>query len=111
MTRIPALHLDTKLAKLFETYGTIEEHRPLHDYPCDQFFEAHLVKFVKIQHARIAKIKLDDYNFYGSLLHVFYAPEWESVEDVREKISERKYIVSVKCKKYGKTNFGSKDCR
>ena len=101
VTRIPAVNLDSKLDKLFETYGAVEEHKPLHDYPCEQFFEAYLIKFAKVQHARIAKIKLDDYNFYGSILHVFYAPELESLDDLREKISERKFIVSVKCEKYG----------
>ncbi len=56
---------------------------------------------------RVAKIKLDDYNFYGGLIHVCYAPEHETIEDVREKISERKFIVDLKCKKYEKMGFGT----
>lgn len=107
ITNIPSINLDSHLRKLFETYGTIEEHKPLHDYPCEEHFDAYLIKYVKIQHARCAKIKLDDYNFYGSLLHVFYAPEHESLDDVREKISERKYIVSVKCNKYESMGYGT----
>ncbi len=45
---------------------------------------------------------MDNYCFYGKNLHVCYAPEFESLDDVQEKLNERKYIVSVKCQKYGK---------
>ena len=34
-------------------------------------------------------------------MHVCYAPEFESLDDVRQKLNERKCIVSLKCKKYG----------
>ena len=47
------------------------------------------------------------YNFYGGLLHVFYAPEFESIEDVREKLNERRLIVDQKCKKYESMGFGT----
>ena len=57
---------------------------------------------------RCAKIKLDNYNFFGANLHVCYAPEYETLDDLRDKINERKYIVSVKCKKYGLRNFLTK---
>ena len=52
ITNIPSINLDSQLRKLFETYGTIEEHKPLHDYPCEEHFDAYLIKYVKIQHAR-----------------------------------------------------------
>ncbi len=100
-TNIPSLNLDSSLVKLFATYGTIEEHRPLHEYPTEQFCDVYLIKFFKIQNARCAKIKLDNYGFFGAILHVCYAPEYESLDDLRDKINERNFIVSVKCKKYG----------
>ena len=50
-------------------------------------------------------MKLDGYNFFGSSLHVCYAPEYESVDDLRDKMNERKYIVNVKCNKYGEIQF------
>ncbi len=101
ITNIPSLNLDSSLVKLFATYGKIEEHRPLHEYPTEQFCDAFLIKFVKIQNARCAKIKLDNYGFFGGVLHVCYAPEYESLDDLRDKIIERKFIVSLKCQKYG----------
>jgi RNA-binding protein 48 len=73
----------------------------LHEYPSDEFHEAVLIKFSKIQNARCAKIKLDKYNFYGNCLHVCYVPEYESTDDLREKLNERKNVVHAKCSKYG----------
>ncbi len=55
----------------------------------------------------VAKIKLDDYNFYGEIIHVFYAPEFENIEDLREKLEERRFIVDLKCKKYNEMDFGT----
>ena len=91
----------TELIKLFTIYGTVEEHKILHEYPSDKFHEAVLIKFLKIQNARCAKIKLDKYNFFGNSLHVCYAPEYEEIIDLREKLNERRTIVEIKCKKYG----------
>ena len=45
---------------------------------------------------------MDNYNFYGGILHVCYSPEHESLDDLRDKLNERKFIVDLKCKKYGK---------
>ena len=40
-------------------------------------------------------------------MHVVYAPEFESIEDLREKLDERRFIVELKCKKYDEMNFGT----
>jgi hypothetical protein len=106
VTRIPTIGAHVELAKLFGIYGQVDEFKMLDEYPAMriedvEFCETALIKFQKIQHARTAKIKLDNYAFYGTCLHVCYAPEHESLDDVREKLTERRYIVAVKCKKYG----------
>ena len=44
---------------------------------------------------------MDNYNFLGGCLHVFYAPEFESIDDVREKLAERRAVIEIKCAKYG----------
>ncbi len=64
-------------------------------------FEVYKLDDVYKSSKRIAKIKLDDWNFYGNNLHVFYAPEFETIDDVREKLKERREIVASKCQKYG----------
>ena len=37
-------------------------------------------------------------SFYGGVLHICYAPEYETVEDTREKLSERRQQVARKCR-------------
>ena len=58
ITNIPSVNLDVHMTKLFETYGTIEEHKPLHGYPSEPFCEAFLIKFCKIQNARYKKFAI-----------------------------------------------------
>ncbi|XP_077159049.1 RNA-binding protein 48 [Paroedura picta] len=93
---VPALGVMKELVELFALYGTIEEYNPLDDYPSEEFTEVYLIKFQKIQSARVAKRKLDERSFFGSLLHVCYAPEFETVQETREKLQDRrKYIAKV----------------
>uniref|UniRef100_A0A8C5SFP1 Uncharacterized protein n=1 Tax=Laticauda laticaudata TaxID=8630 RepID=A0A8C5SFP1_LATLA len=48
------------------------------DYPSEEFTKVYLIKFLKIQSAKKAtKRKLDEQNFFGSLLYICYAPEFE----------------------------------
>jgi len=46
---------------------------------------------------RHGKKKMDNRSFFGGMLHVFYAPEYESEEDTRGKLAERKRVVLRKC--------------
>ena len=45
---------------------------------------------------RKAKRKLDNRSFFGGILHVAYGPEFESVEETREKLMDRKRVVERK---------------
>ncbi|XP_042328605.1 RNA-binding protein 48 isoform X2 [Sceloporus undulatus] len=93
---VPALGVMKELVEQFALYGTIEEYNPLDDYPAEEFTEVYLIKFQKIQSARVAKRKLDERSFFGSLLHVCYAPEFESIQETREKLQDRrKYIAKA----------------
>ena len=56
------------------------------------------VKFVDIAAARVAKKKLDNRSFFGKHLHISYAPEFESVEETREKLQERRDTIARKLK-------------
>lgn len=87
----------------FNHYGPVEQSWRLDGYvrkdlteEDDRFLDTMLIKFARIQHARTAKCRLDDLNFMGSSLHVCYAPECETVEDLREKINERRSVVEHK---------------
>lgn len=54
------------------------------------------IKYGDINSARVAKRKLDNRSFFGSNLHVCYAPEYESVQDTRDKLLQRKKIILQK---------------
>ncbi|NXQ82290.1 RBM48 protein, partial [Nyctibius grandis] len=94
--RVPALGVTKELVEQFALYGAIEEYHPLDEYPTEQFTEVYLIKFLKLQCARVAKKKMDERSFFGSLLHVCYAPEFETVQETREKLQDRrKYIAKA----------------
>ncbi|KAG9355440.1 hypothetical protein JZ751_000278 [Albula glossodonta] len=91
---VPAIGVMKELVQLFALYGAIEEYRVLDEYPAEKFTEVYLIKFQKLQSARVAKRNLDERSFFGSLLHVCYAPENETVEDTRQKLQDRRRFVA-----------------
>ncbi|NWJ00150.1 RBM48 protein, partial [Crypturellus undulatus] len=93
---VPALGVMRELVEQFALYGAIEEYHALDEYPAEPFTEVYLIKFQKVQCARVAKKKMDERSFFGSLLHVCYAPEFETVQETREKLQDRrKYIAKA----------------
>ncbi|XP_027031442.1 RNA-binding protein 48 [Tachysurus fulvidraco] len=96
---VPAIGVMTELVQLFALYGAIEEYRVLDEYPAEQFTEVYLIKFQKLTSARAAKRNTDEKSFYGGILHVCYAPEYESVEDVRKKLQDRRWYINRACNK------------
>ena len=49
---VPAVGASHELVKLFALYGAVDEYRILDDYPSEDFSEAYLICFKKIQSAR-----------------------------------------------------------
>ncbi|XP_074543113.1 RNA-binding protein 48 [Halichoeres trimaculatus] len=91
---VPAIGVMTELIQLCALYGAVEEYRPLDEYPSEEFTEVYLVKFQKLTSARAAKRHMDEKSFYGGVLHVCYVPEYETVEDTRLKLHDRRrYII------------------
>lgn len=85
-----------ELFKLCQRFGDIEK-LCLSDYPnCEEFTKVYLIKYRKFVNAVMAKKSLDDKNFLGSILHVCYAPELESIDETKEKLSDRKRYVIQK---------------
>lgn len=42
---------------------------------------------------RAAKRNMDEKSFYGGVLHVCYVPEYETVEDTRLKLQDRRSYI------------------
>ncbi|XP_078497627.1 RNA-binding protein 48-like [Lissotriton helveticus] len=91
---VPAIGVMNELIEHFALFGTIEEYHALDEYPAEEFTEVYLIKFHRLHSARVAKRKLDERSFFGGVLHVCYAPEFETVQETREKLQDRrKYIA------------------
>ncbi|XP_070840846.1 RNA-binding protein 48 [Chaetodon trifascialis] len=90
---VPAIGVMTELIQLCALYGAVVEYRPLDEYPAEEFTEVYLVKFEKLTSARAAKRHMDEKSFYGGVLHVCYVPEYETVEDTRLKLQDRRRYV------------------
>ncbi|XP_064614295.1 RNA-binding protein 48-like [Liolophura sinensis] len=107
---VPAVGAGQELIKLCAMYGAVEEYRVLDDYPTpDKFTEVYWVKFTRIQSARFAKRKLDNHSFFGGVLHICYAPEYETLEDTREKLQERRKVIAMKTRQHEATSNSSVD--
>lgn len=91
---VPAIGVMKELIEQFALFGAVEEYNPLDEYPAEQFTEVYLVKFQRLQSARVAKRRLDECSFFGGVLHVCYAPEFESVQETREKLQDRRRYVA-----------------
>ncbi|XP_042362983.1 RNA-binding protein 48 [Plectropomus leopardus] len=91
---VPAIGVMTELIQLCALYGAVDEYRPLDEYPAEEFTEVYLVKFQKLTSARAAKRHMDEKSFYGGVLHVCYVPEYETVEDTRLKLQDRRRYVA-----------------
>ncbi|OAD52901.1 RNA-binding protein 48 [Eufriesea mexicana] len=88
---VPKLQLGEELKKLVEPYGNIKKLHVVPDYPTEEFTEAYYVL--------IAKRFIDGKNFYGGSLHVFYAPELETISETRAKLLQRQRDVAIRIRK------------
>ncbi|XP_067631450.1 RNA-binding protein 48 [Eurosta solidaginis] len=59
----------------------------------EAFTDVFHVKFDKVQAGRLAKLYLDAQEFYGGILHISYAPEYETMDELRQKLLQRKTEV------------------
>ncbi|KAF5175335.1 Rna-binding protein [Thalictrum thalictroides] len=86
---VPALGCGDDILKLFQTYGEIEDFKPMDEEDCEPFTDVYWIKFLQISNARFAKRKLDEFVFLGNKLQVSYAPHFESLSDTKQKLECR----------------------
>ncbi|CAA7053440.1 unnamed protein product [Microthlaspi erraticum] len=90
---VPALGCGDDLMRLFTTYGEVEECKPMDAEDCEEFTDVYWIKFQLISNARFAKRKLDESIFLGNRLQVSYAPQFESLDDTKNKLETRRKQV------------------
>ncbi|XP_055319308.1 RNA-binding protein 48 [Sitodiplosis mosellana] len=112
---VPRINLHQEVKQLFGRYGEVAEVRVKTDelksnstVEIEQFTDCYYVKFQKVHQARMAKSRVDRKNFYGGILHVSYAPEYETVADLREKLKGRKRDVQYRLRLNKKTESSDK---
>lgn len=91
--------MSEEVKKLVYPYGQTKNFELVSDYPSEEFTETYHVQYARIQSARIAKRFIDGKNFYGGSLHVFYAPELESISETRTKLTQRRREIGIRLKK------------
>jgi hypothetical protein len=83
-----------QLFQLCQRIGQIER-LILTDYPiCEDFIKVYLIKCKKFVNAVLAKKSLDNKNFLGSVLHVFYAQEFETIEETKNDLFFKRRQIS-----------------
>ena len=94
---VPALNVVDNLLVACQLIGTVVDHQVLNE-SCDQFCDVVLVVFHNAKAARKAKRTMDDRPFFANLLRVSYAPQYETVDDVRNKLLARRSPIKPKIK-------------
>ena len=67
--------------------------KPMDAEECEQFTDVYWIKFRLVSNARFAKRKLDEYVFLGNRLQVSYAPQFERLDDTKDKLEARRKEV------------------
>lgn len=93
---VPSINLKAELRAMCVRYGQILNMRVVNNHETEMFTECYHVQYEYIQSARIAKRFLDNRSFYGGLLHVCYAPEYETLEETKKKLFQRNKDVLVR---------------
>lgn len=96
---VPSLNLRQETKALFMKFGKLLQFNIATEYPNEQFTETYHALYDRIQSARLAKKMLDGKSFYGGFLHITYAPELETIDQLRKKLLQRKNDVSYRLKK------------
>ncbi|XP_055546381.1 RNA-binding protein 48 [Wyeomyia smithii] len=103
---VPQINLLRELKTEFRRHGTVQHVLNITDsirasgnHQVEPFTDVFYVKFDKLEKARLAKKRLDARNFYGGILHITYAPEKESIQELREKLSQRRREVNLRIQK------------
>lgn len=100
---MPKINLRQELKQLCSKYGSVKMLFVENKYKTEIFTECYHVLYEKIQSARFAKRLIDTKSFYGGVLHVCYAPEYETIEEIREKLEQRRKDVAFRLKKNAET--------
>ncbi|RZC43342.1 RRM 5 domain containing protein [Asbolus verrucosus] len=90
---VPKIDLFNELKSLCAKHGKMSKFHLVADHKTEIFTECFHVVYEKIEVAKKAKRLLDNKSFYGGILHVCYAPEFESMEETKSKLLLRNQSI------------------
>ncbi|XP_017040735.1 RNA-binding protein 48 [Drosophila ficusphila] len=98
---VPKINLQTNLKTKLQGFGKLLScicitSEMATKMELEAFTDVFAVKFERLEVARRAKKMLDARQFYGGILHISYAPERESLDELREKLLQRKQEVILR---------------
>ncbi|XP_017019690.1 RNA-binding protein 48 [Drosophila kikkawai] len=98
---VPKINLQANLKTKLQGFGRLESCICITSVMASKmeleaFTDVFAVKFERLDVARRAKRMLDARPFYGGILHISYAPERESQQELREKLLQRGQEVALR---------------
>ncbi|CAG9790691.1 unnamed protein product [Diatraea saccharalis] len=105
---VPSLNLRQEAKTMFLKFGKLLQFSITKEHAAEDFTETYHAVYEKIQSARLAKKFTDTKNFYGGCLHVCYAPEFETVDETRNKLLQRRQDVHFRLRNLQKQNDAEK---
>ncbi|KAM7540240.1 hypothetical protein Aperf_G00000030515 [Anoplocephala perfoliata] len=96
---VPSLDLSKPLTEKIQQISPLQHIRQVKYPNSEAFTDTYLVKLDSVSSARNIKKRLDDSSFYGGVLHIVYAPEYESVAECRIKIHSYRKINDAVARK------------
>ena len=100
---VPCFASESDLINVIGPFGEIIFCKKVSDtYEHPEFTEVYNIKFLSIESAREMKRKCDELSLLGSILHVQYAPEFETIEETKKKFIDRREKIIELTTKYQK---------
>lgn len=102
---VPKINLVQELRQRLSRFGKLTHIRNVtqemleKQLEIEQFTEVFWSKFQKIYDARKCKRFMDAKEFYGGILHISYAPEYETKEELKDKLQKRKLEIEYTLKR------------
>ncbi|XP_017069426.1 RNA-binding protein 48 [Drosophila eugracilis] len=101
---VPKINLQADLKTKLQGFGKLQScicitSEMASKMELEAFTDVFAVKFERLEVARRAKRMLDAHQFFGGILHISYAPEREPLEELREKMLQRKHEVHLRIRR------------
>ncbi|XP_034478887.1 RNA-binding protein 48 [Drosophila innubila] len=101
---VPKVNLHTNIKNKMQCFGKLQSctcvsNELAKKMELEAFTDVFAVQFERLEQARRAKRQLDAKQFFGGILHISYAPERETPQELREKFQQRQREIAQRIKR------------